>query len=293
MKNLAPEWQQHLSLNVTQVCKCLKIYNDVEMILVTDHDRILEFNGHQYLPDDRLEIEPAKSTLNLSLDAFILSTCMNENMLSQSLVQSGFLNNAKFELYHVNWHNLSEFTLIKKGFVGGVTFLGGEIKLEMRGLTAPLNNKYGRLLQERCDAKFADDRCKINAELAVYNAAGHVSELASTHTFGVALPANIINGYFEHGYLEWQTGDNASISEVRYKIERQYKKSNGRHLIELQQNMKFEIKLNDQMKLKMGCAKSFDTCANKFSNGTQFRGFSHMPGKNFRFAYPQHTLLEE
>ncbi|MCJ8323065.1 MAG: DUF2163 domain-containing protein [Rhizobiales bacterium] len=36
-----------------------------------------------------------------------------------------------------------------------------------------------------------------------------------------------------------------------------------------------------------GCDKYFETCQNKFDNAAQFRGFAQMPGRDFKFAYPQ------
>ena len=39
------------------------------------------------------------------------------------------------------------------------------------------------------------------------------------------------------------------------------------------------------LQLIAGCDKRFETCRDRFANAVNFRGFPHMPGRDFVFSY--------
>ena len=55
--------------------------------------------------------------------------------------------------------------------------------------------------------------------------------------------------------------------------------------IELWQPMHFEVAAGDTFIVTAGCDKLFATCAAKFANAENFRGFPHMPGNDFALSY--------
>lgn len=293
MQDLNADWQQHISLNVTQICHCLKLQKGDVSLYLTNHDRVFAFLAETYLADEYLEIQPVKFSQNLADDRFEISTYINADLLSYELIEADFLNQAGFYLYQVNWHKPDEYNLLKTGVVGDILIDKAEIKLSLHGIAKPLEYRYGRLLQEKCDAQFGDNRCSINANLSAYNVSGQVSLVKSAHAFEVTLPSGVDNAYFSNGHLQWQTGDNVNLGTQKLRIVRQFKQSDTQHLIELHHAAKQPIEVSDQLKLTIGCDKSFTTCRDKFANSAGFRGFAQMPGKDFKFAYPQRTVPEE
>jgi uncharacterized phage protein (TIGR02218 family) len=88
-------------------------------------------------------------------------------------------------------------------------------------------------------------------------------------------------GWFERGRLVWTTGANAGRAiEVRA-----HRVLSGDVILELWQPMHFEIAGADTFVVTAGCDKLFGTCAAKFHNAANFRGFPHMPGNDFALSY--------
>jgi uncharacterized phage protein (TIGR02218 family) len=56
--------------------------------------------------------------------------------------------------------------------------------------------------------------------------------------------------------------------------------------IELWRSMPAPIEAGDTFVVTAGCDKTFATCAAKFSNGLNFRGFPHIPGNSYVLATP-------
>ncbi|PCI88966.1 MAG: hypothetical protein COB24_00370 [Hyphomicrobiales bacterium] len=292
MQDLDVSWKAHLALNVTQICHCLKIGKGEISLFLTDHDRSILFLEDDYLPDENLQVAPAKFSRNLLDDAFEISTFIDDNALSYGLIEADHLQDAQFCLYQVNWHMPEEYNLLKQGVVGDVYIEDARVKLSLHGIAKPLEKSHNRLLQERCDAQFGDDRCNIDTGLSVYHKSGQISLLKSSHSFEVELPSGIETGYFDGGSLEWQSGENTDLGVEKLRIARQYKLSETTHSITLHSDMKHPIALEDELKLIVGCDKSFATCRDRFANSVEFRGFDHMPGKNFKFTYPQRISPE-
>lgn len=292
MQDLDVSWKAHIALNVTQICHCLRFEKNGESLYLTDHDRDLVFLADDYLADENLSIEPAKFYRNLIDDEFEILTSIADGLLSYDLIEADYLQDARFYLYQMNWHNLDEYSLLKVGWVGDVYIENAQVKLSLHGIAKPLEKRHHRLLQEKCDAQFGGDRCNIDTGLAVHYKLGQVSLVNSAHGFEIELPIGVDNEYFEGGSIEWNTGENTHIGAEKLLITRQFKKSTNIHFIELQRGAKHPINIGDALKLTVGCDKSFVTCRDKFANVAQFRGFDQMPGKNFKFTYPQRIAPE-
>ncbi|MBL1420252.1 MAG: DUF2163 domain-containing protein [Alphaproteobacteria bacterium] len=292
MQDLDVSWKAHLALNVTQICHCLKIEKGDISLYLTDHDRPLLFLEDGYFPDENLTIAPAKFYRNLRDDQFEISSFIDDNGLSYDLIEADHLQDAQFYLYQVNWGKPDEYNLLKIGVVGDVYLEAAHVKLAMHGIAKPLEKRHNRLLQEKCDAQFAGDRCNIDTELAIYHKLGQVSLLKTTHSFEIELPSGVDSGYFDGGSLEWQSGENINVGAEKLRIMRQFKLSDCIHSIILYRTAKYPIALEDELKLTVGCDKSFATCRDRFANSAEFRGFDQMPGKAFKFTYPQRISPE-
>ncbi len=89
---------------------------------------------------------------------------------------------------------------------------------------------------------------------------------------GLVTPLGTESGYFEHGVIEFTTGDNAGYHmEVRSYSEGQ---------ITLALPLPFTPQVGDEYILIAGCDKQFATCRDRYSNQLNFRGFPHLPGND-------------
>jgi uncharacterized phage protein (TIGR02218 family) len=81
--------------------------------------------------------------------------------------------------------------------------------------------------------------------------------------------------------LSWVAGPNAGrVSEVR-----EHRAEAGRVRLALWQQTPFAAGNGDTFTVTAGCDKRFETCRDRFSNGTSFRGFPHMPGTDRALSY--------
>jgi hypothetical protein len=85
---------------------------------------------------------------------------------------------------------------------------------------------------------------------------------------GLAHPANA-SGYFDHGLVTFNSGENAGLSmEV---------KAYAPGVITLMLPMPFEISVGDTYTVTAGCNQAFETCQQRFNNVVNYRGFPNLP----------------
>jgi uncharacterized phage protein (TIGR02218 family) len=98
---------------------------------------------------------------------------------------------------------------------------------------------------------------------------------------GALLSVSVLDGFasnwFGQGWLTWTSGDNQGGS-VRVL-------AHSGNRLTLTEPPVLAAKPGDGFRLVAGCDKSFATCKAKFANGTNFRGFPHLPGNDAAFAY--------
>ena len=89
--------------------------------------------------------------------------------------------------------------------------------------------------------------------------------------------------HFDGGLITFQTGDNATFSrEVKYVDF----SSDGEAEVGLYLRMPFDINPGDFAYIIPGCDKRIETCAAKFANSINFKGFPHVPGDDYLKQYP-------
>ena len=85
------------------------------------------------------------------------------------------------------------------------------------------------------------------------------------------------SGWFAEGLLVWTSGK-SSGKAIRVLGQ------NGNSLRLIEPPV-LPVETGDTFRVLAGCDKSFATCKAKFTNGTNFQGFPHLPGNDAAFAY--------
>jgi uncharacterized phage protein (TIGR02218 family) len=281
MRTLTPGLQAHLDTGTTTLCHCWRVtLKSNETLGFTDHDLPLVLDGTVFEADAGFTASNIESSLGLSVDNMEAEGALQSARLDERRLKVGDFDHAQIEIWRVNWSNVAQRVLLRKGHLGEVTYGDGAFKAEVRGLSHLLGQQKGRLYQFGCDAELGDARCGVALSTAAYADAGVVVsvEEAALVLSGIAFA----DDWATRGRLLFTSGAATGKSVA---VKRQLNQGALTRL-DLSQALPFAVAVGDAVSLVAGCDKQFTTCVAKFSNAANFRGFPHMPGTDFvaRFA---------
>lgn len=283
MKTIDLDFQAHLDSGATSLCWCWRVVRTDGVVLgFTDHDRDLAFDDMVFEAASGLSASDIESSIGLGVDNLDVESVLNSDTLSEEDLAAGLFDNAKIEIYRVNWSAPDQRVLMRSGNIGEITRGGHAFRAEVRGLAHALQQPQGRIYQYGCDADLGDQRCGVLLENPLFKGAGIVLAVEDQRVLRVAGLDDFEGDWFSAGLLNWTVGLNGARG-MEVKL---HSVSDAVVTIELWQKMASEIQVGDQFEIFAGCDKQFSTCKAKFSNGANFRGFPHMPGNDFALSYP-------
>jgi uncharacterized phage protein (TIGR02218 family) len=276
MRTLPAGLQDHLDSGTTTLCHCWRLtLTSGETLGFTDHDRALVFDGTRFEADAGFTGSDIESSLGLSVDNLETTGALESGRLDEARLRAGDFDHASVEIWRVNWAEVAQRLLMRKGHLGEVTYGDGSFRAEVRGLAHLLGQTRGRVYQRGCDAMLGDGRCTVNLNAPGLHAetiVNAIDESAVTVT-----GASVADDWFTRGEATWLSGAGAGRT---LRIKRHRNSSSGLHL-SFWQAPDFAVSAGDGVRLTAGCDKQFATCQAKFSNAANFRGFPHMPGTDF------------
>ncbi len=277
MRTLPSGLATHLAQDTTTLCSCWRMTKvNGDSLGFTDHDRTLSFDGTTFEAQSGYTGSEIESSLGLSVDNLEASGALESSRLDEQQLKAGDFDHAGIEIWRVNWQDVSQRLLVRKGHLGGVTYGGGRFAAEVRGLAHLFNQPKGRLYQYGCDAELGDQRCKIDIDDPAFRAISLVTSVT-----GASLELTGITGFaddwFTRGLIEFTSGANAGR---KFRIKR-HNAIGAVTRIDLWQAPSRTVNAGDAAILRAGCDKQFKTCGEKFSNSENYRGFPHMPGNDF------------
>jgi uncharacterized phage protein (TIGR02218 family) len=274
MRALPPGLAAHLATGATTLCHCwILTLQSGERMGFTDHDRSISIEGVTCEADAGFSASEIESSLGLSVDNLEASGALSSPRISEARIRAGDFDDAEISLWRVNWQDVRQRVLLKKGTLGEVTRGPLGFTAELRGLSHRLNQPKGRIFQFGCDAELGDARCGVDLASAEYRAEAVVSGAADRRILTLTGIGDFEAGFFARGRLTFIDGANAGrVGQV--KLHRD-------GVIELWQPMPGAILAGEHAVVTAGCDKQFVTCRAKFLNAANFRGFPHMPGDDF------------
>lgn len=284
MKALPAGLQAHLDTGATTLCWCWKLTRrDAVVMGFTDHDENVSFGGVTYYAATGFTASEVQSTLGLAVDNLTVIGALSAASLSEDDLAAGIYDDADIEIWRVNWSDVAQRVLMRKGSLGEVARGKTAFEAEVRGLAHNLNQPVGRAFLRNCDADLGDARCGINLNLAQYKGTGAVVDiLTDARVFTASGLGSFASAWFTGGKVTWTSGANAGRA-MEVKV---HGKSSGIVTVELWQAMSEEVAASDAFTITAGCDKQFSTCKAKFNNAANFRGFPWMPGNDAVVAYP-------
>jgi uncharacterized phage protein (TIGR02218 family) len=284
VKRLSPGLQAHLDGSATKMCHCWKLTRNDGLIQgFTDHDRAISFDGLTFEASSGFTATQFESSLGLAVDNLEVEGALSSDTINENDLAAGHYDNAKVEVFWVNWANPVERHIVNRGFIGEVKRVGVMFQAELRGLSNALQQKTGRKYKRYCNAIIGDNHCKINLNSTVYKGSGAVTSALSNRSFTASGLAGFADDWFTAGVVNWLTGVNAS-QNMEVKL---HDFTNGVVTIELWQPMPFNILAADSFNITVGCKQDASTCNSKFSNIANFRGFNLIPGPDQLVFYPK------
>lgn len=282
MKTLATGLQDHLDSGATTLAWCWKITRtDGEVFGFTDHDQVLSFASCDFEPDSGLSASDMKQDSALAVDAQDAEGVLSSDTISETDILDGLWDGADVEIWRVNWANVAQRVLLRKGTTGQLRRGRVAFRAEMRSLAHTLNQPVGRVYMATCDAVLGDTRCGVDLDDAAYKGTGSVTTLPRPRAFYASGLGAFDAEMFTHGLLTWTSGDNDGrrAAVARHSID-----ATG-VLIVLSEEPLRAIAGGNTFTIVAGCDKRVSTCETKFANVVNFRGFPDIPGQDTLFRY--------
>lgn len=278
MRQLPPALASHLASGTTTLCWCWRLTRrDGVAMGFTDHDRDLTFAGTTFEASAGFTASEIRESIGLSVDNLEVESALSSSRLEESDILTGLYDDARVEIWRVNWQSPEQRILIRSGSLGEVRRSGLAFTAEVRGLSHYLQQPTGRLFQYACDADVGDHRCKVTLASPTLTGNGLVSEMRTKRAFNATGLAAFEADWFTRGLLTFTSGHNVGKS---FEVKR-HLKGDAFAIIELWQEPLSTLLTGDTFSVTAGCDKQLTTCIAKFSNTTNFRGFPHMPGNDF------------
>ncbi len=278
MKALDETLAAHLQSGATTLCWCWRLTRrNGSRLGFTDHDRDLAFDGTTFEAASGFTASEIREQVGLSVDNLEVAGALVSDRLSEIALAAGDFDDAAIEIFRVNWQDTAQRVLARKGSLGEVRRTGTAFTAEVRGLAHYLQQPRGRLFQYTCDADLGDARCGIDLDDAAYRAAATVIATNDSRRLIVDGLGDYAPGWFTRGMIAFQSG----VTTGRAMEIKSHTTRSGAVELELWQSMGEPIAIGDTLTATAGCDKRFETCAGRFANALNYRGFPHMPGNDF------------
>ena len=290
MRAIDPELQARLDGGATRLCRCwLVSRRDGSEMGFTDHDEDLGFGGVIYRASSGMDATALQSATGLSVDNAQAVGALTSAAISEGDISAGKYDGAEIRQWLVDWERPELRVLMFRGSHGEIRRSDGAFEVELRGLAEALNAPVGRALLRTCDRALGDAKCGFDATQAGFSGEGVVEDCA-----GASLSASGIGsfaaGWFTHGALVWLSGGNTGEKAA---VKGDSPGESGRRALTLWQAPGRRIAAGDRFRVTAGCDKRAETCAAKFANLINFRGFPHIPGDDWVTAYPKDGAIHD
>ena len=282
MKALSSGLQDHLDGGTTTLAWCWRILrSDGAVLGFTDHDRVLEFEGIAFEPESGMTASELQHGSELSVDAQDAEGALTSERITETDIAAGLWDGAEVEVWRVNWSDPSQRVLLRRGAIGQIRRGRVAFVAEMRSLAHVLGQTVGRVYQATCDAELADARCKVNLEDPALKGTGEVVEVLRDRAFRMSNLSGFQPGLFALGTLQWTSGANEGL---RFELA-QHDVLEAAVILTLIKAPVRDVATGDAFVVRAGCDKRIETCAQRFSNVGNFRGFPHIPGNDSVIRY--------
>ena len=279
MRDMDSATAQAFAADATTLCHCWRLTRrDGAVLGFTDHDRDLVFAGATFRATTGLDAAQAESAAGFAVAGGEVQGAFDDAALAEADLGAGLYDGASVEIWMVDWSDVARRVLMDIATIGEVRRTEFSFIAELRSLAHRFDEEQGRQFQRNCSADLGDARCAVDLSALLYSTGATIEAVQSDGAFVVAPDAEFAPGYFTDGAMTSATGE-------RHAIKLHEKAVVGDRVV-LWSAQVATFAEGARVTLSAGCDKSPETCAAKFDNIANFRGFPHMPGNDVVAAYP-------
>jgi len=156
MQLIPPEFQK----NTVTTCLCWRLVRGDGFALgLTDHDKVLAFDGLQFQPSASLASGSFSSNNDLRPSRANAEGALSSGALTDEDLASGLWDGARVDVFRVDWQNVEARVLIWSGRLSEISHGDAGFSVELVSLKADLEKPVGRVFARQCDAVLGDARC--------------------------------------------------------------------------------------------------------------------------------------
>ena len=281
MRTLPPTLAASVASGVTTLATCWRLERPDALVLgFTDCDVDLTFGGTTYTAQGGMTASSWARSLGLSVDTLEAIGALTSSTMTEADLAAGLWDDAALQIWRVDWSDTASRVQLFAGSLGEVSRGPTAFRAEMRGLSHYLGQEVGRIYSRRCDAALGDSRCTVDLENPVFKGTGTVVSSSDARILTASGLGAFASGLFTNGTLVWSTGANAGlrVAVFAHRLDTALR-------LELAERAVRPIAIGDIFVIRAGCDKQASTCAGRFANLVNFRGFPHMPGNDTAFSY--------
>jgi uncharacterized phage protein (TIGR02218 family) len=136
MKIIPVALQAHLDGGVTTLCHCWRLaLKSGEVFGFTDHDRVLVFDGTSFEAQSGFTASEMEQAVGLSVDNLEAEGALSSSVIDAVRLRRGDYDHATVEIWRVNWSDVVQRVLLRRGYIGEISHDGRKFTAELRGLT--------------------------------------------------------------------------------------------------------------------------------------------------------------
>jgi len=281
---ISTEFQALLDSGATTICRCWHLLRkDGVSFGFTDHDRDLEFGGQLYMAGSGMDASALESSTGLSVDNGQAVGALSAVGLQDADILAGKFDRAEVIQWLVNWDDVTVREKVFRGTLGEIRRGPTAFEVELRSLAEGLNKPLGRGYVPGCDAVLGDMRCGVDLDAEGRKATVSVLSKVNARRILVEAQPSADAGWFANGHMRWVSGANAGVTSI---IKVDAARADARDL-ELWEELRAPVEVGDVAEIVVGCDKRSETCAAKFGNFVNFRGFPTIPGEDWVTDFPR------
>lgn len=280
MRDIPAALAEHLAGDATTLAHAFVVrLTDGTTFGFTDHDRELTVDGVACRPDSGFDASAATRHAGFAVGEEEIAGVLSAEVISESDLAAGRWDGATVDVYCLNWQAPGVPMKLRTGRLGEVVQRDGAFRAELRGPAYALGQTRGRLYGRFCDASFGDARCGISQSAWTRSA----SIAAGSEVRGLCLSGldAIAAGWLDRGTCHFATG---ALAGVTARIEH-HARDGVLARLALRHPLPAVPEVGTAVTVMAGCDKQFSTCRDRFANTDNFRGFPHMPGRDFVFSF--------
>lgn len=281
----------HLATGSTTVCRAWALRRRDGLVLgFTDHDQAFTFEGITFRADSGLTARALQQGTGLAVDNTQAMGALSDAAIGEEDIAAGRFDGAEVMCWQVNWQDVAQREMQFRGTLGEIRRVGGQFEAELRGLAEALNQVQGRVFHRSCAAVLGDGACRFDLDRPGFVVERAAEMVEDRQVFRFAGAGGQAAGWFERGRLVVQSGAAAGLTGL---VKRDRQLPGGGREIELWESLRAEIAPGDMLRLEAGCDKRAETCAAKFGNFLNFRGFPHIPGDDWLASFPSSATAND